>query len=67
MKNKENIEFGIDLRYENEKEKNFESIRLMEERVKRLKKLSKVQIIRAKLFQLIYKMEESPSRTTPSK
>ena len=67
MNNKENIEFGIDSRYENEKEKNFESIRLMEKRVKRLKNLSTEQIIRAKHLQLKYKMEKFLSRTIPSK
>jgi len=63
MKNTKNFEFGIDSRYENQKDKNFESIRLMEERVKRLKNLPPEQVIKAKLLQLKYKMEDYLSKT----
>lgn len=63
MKNTKNFEFGIDSRYENQKDKNLESTRLMEERVKRLKKLPPEQVIKAKLLQLKYKMEDYLSKT----
>jgi hypothetical protein len=53
----ENVEFGIDSRYQNGKEKESDSVALMEARLERMKNLPKEQIIRAKLLQLKLKME----------
>lgn len=62
MKNKENIitnnsEFGIDSRYKTKKEKEKDSIALMQARLERMKSLPEDQILRAKLIQLKLKME----------
>jgi hypothetical protein len=59
--NKKNIletEYGIDLRYKSNKERESDSIALMEARLRRMKNLSKDQITKAKLLQLKLKMEE---------
>lgn len=60
-KEKENInevaEYGLDSRYESKKERDSEAILLMEDRLNRMKNLSKDQIIQAKLMQLKLKME----------
>jgi hypothetical protein len=53
----ENVEFGVDSRYQNNKEKESDSVALMEARLERMKNLPKEQIIRAKLLQLKLKME----------
>lgn len=53
----EDAEFGVDSRYFSQKEKDSESVALMEFRLTRMKKLSKEQIIQAKLLQLKLKME----------
>jgi hypothetical protein len=53
----ENVEFGVDSRYQNSKEKKSDSVALMEARLERMKNLPKEQIIRAKLLQLKLKME----------
>lgn len=53
----ENVEFGIDSRYQNNKEKESDSVALMQARLERMKNLSKEQIVRAKLLQLKLKME----------
>jgi hypothetical protein len=53
----ENFDFGIDSRYISEKEKHSESVGLMKARLDRMRKLSKEQIILAKLMQLKLKME----------
>lgn len=63
MKNKENIinsdsEFGIDSRYKTKKEREQDSIALMQNRLERMKNLPKDQILRAKLLQLKLKMED---------
>jgi hypothetical protein len=63
MTNKENIinsdsEFGIDSRYKTKKEREQDSIALMQARLERMKNLSKEQILRAKLLQLKLKMED---------
>ncbi|MGB0879998.1 MAG: hypothetical protein ACPGTO_05480 [Polaribacter sp.] len=52
------LEFGIDSRYKSKKEYQSEATALMEARLKRMKNLSKDQIIRAKLIQLKLNMEE---------
>lgn len=61
-KNKKNMmedaEWGVDSRYKSNKERESEATVLMEARLKRMKNLSKDQIIRAKLLQLKLKMEE---------
>jgi hypothetical protein len=54
----EDFEYGLDSRYKSEKERESEATSLMEARLMRMKKLSKDQIIRAKLMQLKLKMEE---------
>lgn len=60
-KNKMNIvdvEYGVDSRYKSRKEREFDGAALMEARLQRMKKLSRDQIIRAKLVQLKLRMEE---------
>lgn len=57
MRNKENSinsdsEFGIDSRYKTKKERDQDSIALMQARLERMKNLPKEQILRAKLLQL---------------
>ncbi len=64
MTNKQNkkmikdSEFGLDSRYKSKKEYKSEATALMEARLKRMKNLSKDQIIRAKLMQLKLNMED---------
>lgn len=63
MTNKKNIinndsEFGIDSRYKTKKEREQDSVALMQARLERMKNLSKEQILRAKLLQLKLKMED---------
>jgi hypothetical protein len=55
---KVNPEYGVDSRYKSEQERASEATVLMEARLKRMKKLSKDQVIHAKLIQLKLKMEE---------
>lgn len=57
-KNIKDSEFGLDSRYKSKKEYQSEATALMEARLKRMKNLSKDQIIRAKLMQLKLNMEE---------
>lgn len=52
-----NSEFGLDSRYKSKKEYQSEATALMEARLKRMKNLSKDQIISAKLMQLKLNME----------
>lgn len=54
----EDPEYGLDSRSKSSKERESESALLMEARLSRMKKLSKDQIIRAKLMQLKIKTEE---------
>ena len=54
----EDVEFGIDSRYSSKSERESEATALMEARLKRMKNLSKDQIMRAKLMQLKLKMED---------
>lgn len=54
----EDAEYGLDSRYNSTKERESEAASLMEARLMRMKNLSKDQIIRAKLMQLKFKMEE---------
>lgn len=54
----DNAEYGVDSRYKSEQERASEATVLMEARLKRMKNLSKDQIIHAKLIQLKLKMEE---------
>jgi len=64
MTNKKNIimiedaEYGVDSRYESNTERESDASALMEARLRRMKNLSKDQIVRAKLIQLKLKMEE---------
>ncbi len=51
-------EYGLDSRYRSKKEQKSEATALMEARLKRMKNLSRDQIIRAKLMQLKLRMEE---------
>lgn len=62
MNNKQNIlnvdsEYGIDFRYKTTKEKEQDSIALMQARLDRMKNVPREQILRAKLMQLKLKME----------
>ncbi len=57
-KNNIDMEYGIDSRYKSNKEHESEATALMEARLRRMKNLSKDQIIKAKLMQLKLKMEE---------
>lgn len=54
----EEAEYGLDSRYKSKKERESDATALMEARLKRMKNLSKNQIIRAKLLQLKLKMED---------
>lgn len=64
MTNKKNIraiedaEYGVDSRYITAKERELDATALMEARLIRMKNLPKDQIIRARLLQLKFKMEE---------
>ena len=53
----EYVEYGVDSRYHSNKEKESESVKLMQARLDRMKNLSKEQIMRAKLLQVKLKME----------
>lgn len=62
MTNKENIidvdpEFGVDSRYNTNNEKEQDSVALMQARLDRMKNLPREQVLRAKLLQLKWKME----------
>ena len=62
MANKNNniteyVEYGVDSRYHSNKEKESESVKLMQARLDRMKNLSKEQIMRVKLLQVKLKME----------
>ncbi|MEP6645996.1 MAG: hypothetical protein ABJC12_02815 [Saprospiraceae bacterium] len=50
-------EYGVDSRYKNSREKEHDSVSLMEARLARMKNLPKEQVLRAKLLQLKLKME----------
>ena len=52
------FEYGVDSRYTSSKENESEAAALMEARLKRMKNLSKDQIIHAQLVQLKLKMED---------
>lgn len=54
----EDAEYGLDSRYKSKKESESEATVLMEARLKRMKNLSKDEIIRAKLIQLKLKMDD---------
>ena len=51
-------EFGVDSRYSSKKERLADGKALMEARLKRMKNLSEDEIIKAKLLQLKFRMEE---------
>lgn len=53
-----NSELGIDSRYKTKREREQDSIALMQARLERLKNLPKQQILRAKLMQLKLRMED---------
>ena len=61
-KKKENIDFGIDSRYKNKKERSRDGLALMEARLKRMKEIRPHEVIKAKLLQLKLKMEEFLSK-----
>jgi hypothetical protein len=54
----EDAEYGLDSRYKSKKERESNATALMAARSKRMKNLSRDQIIRAKLMQLKLRMEE---------
>ena len=54
----EDAEYGVDSRYKSNKERDSDAAVLMEARLQRMKKLSRDQIIQAKLMQLKLKMED---------
>ena len=54
----ESPEYGLDSRYDSKKEQESEATILMEARLKKMKNLTKEQIISAKLMQLKLRMEE---------
>ncbi|MBK7391155.1 MAG: hypothetical protein IPI23_19430 [Bacteroidetes bacterium] len=51
-------EFGVDSRYKTKKERDADSVALMQSRLDRMKNLSEEDILRAKLLQLKLKMEK---------
>ena len=51
------FDYGVDSRYTDKKEKESDSIALMQARLERMKNLSKEQIVKAKLLQLKLRME----------
>lgn len=59
MKNIANVdsEYGVDSRYKTTKEKEQDSVALMQARLERMKNLPREQILRAKLLQLKLRME----------
>jgi hypothetical protein len=62
MTNKQKInhvdpEFGVDSRYKTSKERDQDSVALMQARLDRMKNLSREQVLKAKLLQLKLKME----------
>ncbi len=54
---KVDFEYGVDSRYQTTKERQNDSIALMQSRLERMKNVSKEQILQAKLLQLKIKME----------
>lgn len=54
----EDAEYGLDSRYKSKKERESNTTALMEARLKRMKNLSRDQIIRMKLLQLKLRMQE---------
>lgn len=54
----EDAEYGLDSRYKSKKERESNATALMEARLKRMKNLSRDQIIRTKLLQLKLRMQE---------
>lgn len=53
----QDVEYGVDSRYKSKKERESESVALMQARLEKMKRLPKEQIIKAKLLQLKFKME----------
>jgi hypothetical protein len=53
----QDVEYGVDSRYKSKKERESESIALMQARLEKMKHLPKEQIIKAKLLQLKLKMD----------
>ncbi len=51
-------EYGVDSRYKSKRERELDGAALMEERLRRMRNLSRDQIIRAKLLQLKLQMED---------
>lgn len=54
----QDAEYGVDSRYASKKERTADGKALMEARLKRMNNLSEDQIVKAKLLQLKFKMEE---------
>ena len=51
-------EFGLDSRYNSKEEAKKESLALLQARLERIKSVSEADIIKAKLMQLKFKMED---------
>ena len=66
IKNKEieGAEYGVDSRYASDEERKTDGKKLMEARLQRLRSLSVDQIIKAKLLQLKFQMEEYMNSTS---
>ena len=58
VKSEIKIEYGVDSRYSNKKERLSDGKKLLEERLKRINKLSTNQIVKAKLLQLKLQMDD---------
>lgn len=52
------VDYGVDSRYQSQKEERAASISLMEDRLERMRNLTDAQIIKAKLMQLKLQMEK---------
>lgn len=57
-KEKTDPEFGLDSRYNSKEEAKKESLALLQARLERMKSVSEADIIKAKLMQLKFKMED---------
>jgi hypothetical protein len=55
---KDDFEFGVDSRYKSKKEREQDSVALMQAILERMKNVTGEQILHAKLFQLKFKMED---------
>lgn len=67
MKKSINVDYGIDSRYKSRKEKENDSLLLMQSRLEKMKELSQEEILKAKLLQLKLRMEEYIKESDASK